>query len=142
MTHGVFDNRLQDHVRDERVCRVRVGDNPDLQAILEPYPLDREIQPQELQLTPERHLLSLDVVEGETQHVAKLRDHVFGLLRLLLPDQDRDRAERVEEKVRCGCMFNALSYAADSCSASWDACTLSSNASRSRQRVLLGSVHL
>ena len=59
------------------------------QPVLEPDLLDREIQPQELQLAPQRHFLRLDVFERETKQIAEPRDHRFGLRRLLLLDQAR-----------------------------------------------------
>ncbi len=89
MTNGVLDDRLQHHVRHERVRRVGSRRNPHPQPVLEPDLLDREIQPQELQLAPQRHFLRLHVVEREAKQIAEPRDHGFGLRRLLLLDQDR-----------------------------------------------------
>ena len=62
--------------------------------------LDRQIQAQEFQLPPERHLLRLDVVERDPEQIAEPRNHGFGLRRPLLLDQHHDGAERVEEEVR------------------------------------------
>ena len=62
--------------------------------------LDREIQPQELQLPPQRHLLRLHVIEREAQQVAEPGDHGLGLGVFCCRIEHDDRAERVEEEVR------------------------------------------
>ena len=100
MAHRVLDDWLQHHVRHEDVGQRRRRRDAHLQPVLEADLLDRQVQPQEFQLAPQRHFLRLDVVERHAKKIAEPPDHRFGLRGLLLLDQDDDGAERVEEKVR------------------------------------------
>ena len=71
VTHGIFDDRLQAHVRYGGVERTVVGRDLDTQPVLKPNLLDGKVQPQILQLPAQWHLLRFDVLQ--TQRSRSLR---------------------------------------------------------------------
>jgi hypothetical protein len=105
MADGVLHDRLQHHVRHEQVGQGGSRRDAHSQPVLEPDLLNREVQPQKVQLAPQRHFLCLDVFERETKEIAESRDHRLGLYWVLLLDQDHDGAELLNRKCGCSCIL-------------------------------------
>src|SRR5689334_10324779 len=67
MLDGIFDNRLQDHERDERVERLWRDVQLHAQAIIEANLLNGEIAVEKVELLGERHRLRMGLVNREPQ---------------------------------------------------------------------------
>ncbi len=100
VAHRVLHDRLKNHVGNERVRDLRPRIDPDAQPILKANLLDRKIQPQKIQLAPQRDLLSVHVIQRKSQQIAQAAEHRFGLLSLPLAHQHHNGAERIEQEVR------------------------------------------
>ena len=95
---GVFDDRLQDQVRDERLPDGRVDIKLNLKAIPEPRLLYLEIAVEQLELAMKRHLLHAASRQRLAQEVAQAGDHPIGGVGIFM-DELRHGVKRVEQKV-------------------------------------------
>ncbi len=112
MLDGVFDERLQHQVGDQRIERVRLHVEHYGQTIPEPGLFDLQILREEIELLLQRDLLDADVLERDAQQIAQLGDHVVGGIDVAV-HQRRDRVERVEEEMRLQLPLQRLQLSLD-----------------------------
>src|SRR4030095_244521 len=96
---GVFDKRLQDHVRHTRVERLGSYVHGDSQAIVKTYLLYLEIFSQELELLLQGDLLNFEILERHAEQIAEIGQHPIRRLAVFV-DQLLDRMQRMEKEVR------------------------------------------
>src|SRR5215813_6411146 len=96
VTHGVFDQRLQNQIRHARVERLRFDLDLHLQSIAESRLFNLQVAFEKFQLLPERGLLRSDILQRQSQQVAQPRDHPLGGFDVAA-HQRRDGVQRVEE---------------------------------------------
>src|SRR5262247_2275868 len=78
VTDGVFDQRLQNQIRQARVERLRLDIHLHLQPVAESRLFDLQVTFEKFQLLPERRLLRPDILQRQSQQVAQPRDHPLG----------------------------------------------------------------
>ena len=94
----ILDERLEQQHRDTRVGGRGVDVERDDQPVAEARALDVEIVVEENELLAQRHLVLL-FIEAATQQRSEPNDH-RARARRVLEREDRDRIERVEQKMR------------------------------------------
>ena len=96
---GIFDERLQQKVGDERVQRLRLDVEYHCQTVAEARLFDLQILGEEVELLLERHFLHADALQRHAQQIAEPRDHGVRGIDVAM-HQRRDGVERVEQEVR------------------------------------------
>src|SRR5947199_2582068 len=95
---GVFDQWLENEIRDERVVERRLGIDGHIQLTLKANFHDVQISPHHLELAGERDLLLVAIAEGVAQEVAEPRDHPARPRRILIHER-RHGVQRIEQEV-------------------------------------------
>src|SRR6266446_5167808 len=99
MAQRIFQQRLQNKLRHERLVQGWVNRIGHAQFILEAFLHQVEIQPRDFQFFREGNLMRARGLEREAQEVAQLRDHRVRGSNVFVHD-GRNRVQRVEEEVR------------------------------------------
>src|ERR1035437_6517696 len=99
MLEGVLDEGLHDERRHESAHRARLERVAHGEPVAETNLLDRQVLLDERELRLEWQLGLGGRVEGEAEKLCEAREHEVRGLRVAV-DEDADRVERVEEKVR------------------------------------------
>src|SRR3954453_554578 len=107
MADRVLHDRLQSQMGDGGVEDLGPGVDLHPQAVLEADLLDREIEPQGLELAPQGDLLGLDVVEHAAQEIAQAGEHLLRLRPSPLAHQHHDGVQGVEQEMRLELAFES-----------------------------------
>src|SRR5580698_1378268 len=100
MPDCIFHQRLKQQARDQSIQRRRRKPHFDGQSVLEPDPLDVEIEVDQLYLAPQRDLLCFPPGQGLAKEFAEVGQHFVRFLYPALPHQNDDRVERIEKEMR------------------------------------------
>src|SRR4051812_40392041 len=98
VVNGVFEQRLQQQRRDERVRRHIVDVPDDFQPVAESQLLDLEVLPAQLDLFRNRRKLAL-VAHSDSKKLREVLEYHFCPLGILT-DQGQDGIQTVEQEVR------------------------------------------
>jgi hypothetical protein len=93
----VFNERLENEIRDERVIEQSIGLDGDLEVVLKAHFHDVQIPSQHLELAGEGDLL-LVALEGVAKEIAEPRDHAPHAARVLFHERG-DRVQRIEQEM-------------------------------------------
>src|SRR5688572_13018270 len=96
---GVFDERLQQKVGDQRVQRLGLDVEYHRQTIAEPRLFDFQVLREEIELLLQRHFLHAHALQRHAEQIAQPRDHRVGGVDIAM-HQRRNGVQRVEQKVR------------------------------------------
>src|SRR5438046_2524702 len=97
--HGVFDDRLKDEIRHERVARAIRHRHVDVEFSLKSDLHQLDVLAQEIQFFMKRHFLLRALLEGVAEEVAESCDHATNAAWITL-DERRDGIQRIEKEVR------------------------------------------
>ena len=99
MTYGVFDQRLKQQTRHQRVANPILDVAVDGEAVLKTHALDCDVAVEETELALQRHFLLARRRQNQPQEITELRNHALRRGRIRR-DESHCAIQRVEKKVR------------------------------------------
>src|ERR1700722_17199722 len=100
MPHCIFDERLKQQARDQSLQRHRREIHFHKQAVLKSDSLNVEIEGDQLDFAVQRNLLRFPSRQSLAQEFTEVGQHRVSFFGSVLPHQDDDCVERVEEEMR------------------------------------------
>ncbi len=95
----VLHQWLQNKCRDQSVARSVIDFHVDGEPVFEPDLLNRDIMPQDRQLTVEWHFLVAAALQRDADQLSKPQYHSLGRVRVRVHERG-DGIQRVEQKMR------------------------------------------
>ena len=107
MTDRIFDQRLEDHRRDEGIEQRLFNFLLHGKAVCESQELDLKIAVNKEQLFAQRDFLDAGAIERQPHEFAQAGNHGRRLFRIV-PDEHRNAVQSIEKEVRLDLRFENL----------------------------------